>query len=149
MKNRRVVLIVVASMIVLVLAGGLIWLRQRNSDSYGNNSSGPAKTQGDFSTPRAVVETLIKAAVNRDVELISLCFRYASGEFRPYRQRTATQQEMDSLATFWRGAKVVDVKSIDEKRAQVIVKLLEGDEKSIAVMRTEGGDWTIVSYESG
>ena len=145
-KNRRVVLIAAASVIVLVLAGWLIWLRQRNSDSYSNNSSGPARTQGDFSTPRAVVETLIKAAANRDVELISLCFRYSSGDFRPYRDMTATKEEMDSLATFWRGAKVVGVKNIDERAADVIVKLSGGDEKSIAVVRTQGGDWIISHY---
>jgi hypothetical protein len=75
------------------------------------NTSGAPKTKGDFSTPKAAVETFFAAGANRDADLISQCFAAESpGEFRKLREKTASEKELGELATFVQGAKVLDVK---------------------------------------
>lgn len=117
-----------------------------NSNSYNNNNSNSSNTgaTGDFSTPKAAVQTFIKASVNRDKELLSQCFDSGSpGEFRRYREKTASQKDLDELAEFADGAQVGDVNESGEN-AVVQVKFKSRDEE-IKMKRTDG-KWRILDF---
>jgi len=121
----------------------------KNSSNTTNSSnasggSGAAKTKGDFSTPRAAVETFIAASSARDADLISRCFAAESaGEFRKLREKTASPKELAELAEFVEGAQVGDAKEKGES-ALVSVKFNKRDEE-IAMTKTADG-WKIVDF---
>lgn len=115
-----------------------------SNTANSSSTSGAAKAKGDFSTPKAAVDTFITAAERRDVDLLSQCFDADSaGEFRKLREKTASQKELDDLATFAQGAQVVDVKEKGD-RALVSVKFKERNEE-IAMKKSAGG-WKILDF---
>ena len=115
-----------------------------NPGTTGSNTSGAAKTKGDFSTPKAAVETFIAAGQSRDADLISRCFDANSpGEFRKLREKTATPKELDELATFVRGARVIDAAEKGDS-ARVKVKFNERDEEM--TMNKSADGWKIVDF---
>lgn len=103
-------------LVLLFLTGcSLSGANNANNSSRNSNqdpaTSGGANVKGDFSSPRAAVETFIAAGTNKDADLLSQCFDAESpGEFRKLREKTASQKDLDSLAEFVRGAQITDVK---------------------------------------
>lgn len=120
----------------------------RNADN-SNSDSGPAyanraKPRGDFSTPKAAVETFIRAGTNRDADLLSQCFHPKSpGEFRKFREKTSSAKELDDLSTFVRGAEVIDVKENGDS-AVASVAFKERNEK--ISMKKSAGDWKVLDF---
>lgn len=113
-----------------------------NSNNSNNNKSEKAK--GDFSTPRATVETFIMAGTNRDADLLSRCFDASSpGEFRKYRDKTASQKEMDEMAEFVQHAQVTDSKESGDN-AIVSVKFKKRNEE--ITMKKSADGWKIVDF---
>lgn len=116
--------------------------RITDPDIAGNPAG--AKAKGDFSSPRAAVETFIAAGANRDADLLSQCFDADSpGEFRKLREKTASQKDLDELADFVRGAQVTDVKEAGD-RAVVSVKFTKRNEE-ISMKKSAGG-WKILDF---
>lgn len=110
----------------------------------GSNTSGATKAKGDFSTPKAAVETFIAASASRDADLISQCFAAESpGEFRKLREKTASPKELDELAEFTQGAQVGDAQEKGDS-ALVKVKFNKRDEE-ISMTKTSDG-WKIVDF---
>ncbi|GEM_PF-2758797 len=120
-----------------------------NNTSNSNNKNGSdkpdiPKSKGDFSTPKAAVETFIAAAENKDLDLLSKCFDVESpGEFRRYREKTATQKDLDSLANFAQGATVKDVEERGNS-AMVRVKFKQRDEE--IEMKKSSDGWKILDF---
>jgi hypothetical protein len=115
-----------------------------SSSTPGSNTSGAAKAKGDFSTPKAAVETFISAGTSRDADLISRCFDAESpGEFRKLREKTASPKELDELATFVKGAQVLDAKETGDT-ARVSVKFNERNEE--ITMKKSADGWKIVDF---
>lgn len=116
-----------------------------SNTSVSSNTSGAARAKGDFSTPKAAVETFIAASMSRDADLISQCFAAESpAEFRKLREKAATPKELDELAEFVEGAQVGDVKFRGEDLARVSVKFNKRDEE-ITMTKTDDG-WKIVDF---
>lgn len=115
-----------------------------SNNATSSNTSVAAKAKGDFSTPKAAVETFIAAATSRDADLLSQCFD-ASGpnEFRKLREKTASQKDLDGLATFAQGAQVLDTKEKGDL-ARVSVKFKERDEE--ITMKKSADGWKIVDF---
>ena len=114
-----------------------------NTNASSNTSSVP-KAKGDFSTPKAAVETFIAAGQSRDADLLSQCFDAGSaGEFRKLREKTASPKELDELATFVKGAEVIEAKESGDS-ARVKVKFNERDEE--LTMKKSTGGWKIVDF---
>lgn len=113
-----------------------------NSNNSNNNKSEKAK--GDFSTPKAAVETFIMAGTKRDADLLSRCFDASSaGEFRKYRDKTASQKEMDEMAEFVQDAQVTDSKETGDN-AIVSVKFKKRNEE--ITMKKSADGWKIVDF---
>ncbi|WP_295436985.1 hypothetical protein [uncultured Thiodictyon sp.] len=108
-------------------------------------SPGAAPAAGNFSTPRAAVQTLIAAATARNGELLSHCFAdSAAEEFTSLRSQTASQKDLDDLATLFQGATVTDEQIKDDRHATVSVKLSARSEE-IALTKTADG-WQVVDF---
>ncbi|WP_295622591.1 hypothetical protein [uncultured Lamprocystis sp.] len=117
------------------------------SDQPDDPRSAPLSTSAepDFSTPRAAVQTLITAATARNVDLLSHCFAdSAAEEFKPLRSKTATQADLDGLATLLQGATVTDIQIEGGRQATVSVKLATRNDK-IELTRTSEG-WRVVDF---
>ena len=115
-----------------------------NSNNSNNASSAGAKSKGDFSTPKAAVETFIKAGTARDVELLNQCFDAGSpGEFRRFRDKTATAKDLDEMAEFTQGAQVGEATESGDE-AVVSVKFKQRDEK--IKMKRSDGNWRILDF---
>lgn len=120
--------------------------KNSNTTSNTNNANKPdsTTTKADFSTPKTAVETFINAASNRDANLLSRCFDAESaGEFRKFREKTASQKDLDELAEFAQGAKVTDVEESGDA-AEVNVKFKARDEQ--ITMRRGADGWKIVDF---
>lgn len=128
--------------------------RSYNSSNTGsanssNNESNPAyanraKPKGDFSTPKAAVETFIMAGTNRDANLLSQCFHPESpGEFRKLREKTSSAKDLDEMANFVRGARIVDVK---EKGDSAVVSVVFRERSEEISMKKSEGDWKILDF---
>jgi hypothetical protein len=115
-----------------------------NSNNANNDNSSASNSSGDFSTPKAAVQTFIKAGSNRDKELLSQCFDSGGpGEFRRYREKTASQKDLDGLAEFVQGAEVGEASESGDS-AMVKVKFKQRDEE-IKMKRTDG-KWRILDF---
>lgn len=100
--------------------------------------------KGDFSTPRAAVETFIAAGTNRDADLVSQCFDAESPvEFRKLREKTASQKEMDELADFVRGAQIKDVKETGDRAVVSVIFKQRNEEIS---MKKSASGWKILDF---
>jgi hypothetical protein len=74
----------------------------------------------------------------------SQCFDAESpGEFRKYREKTASQKDLDGLAEFVSGAQVTDVKESGD-RALVSVKFKARNEE--ITMKKSAGSWKILDF---
>jgi len=130
--------------VMLLLVLGCNYGDTKKTDNANNSNSSDTKSKGDFSTPKAAVETFIMAAQNKDLDLLSKCFDVGSpGEFRPFREKTATQKELDSISEFAQGATVTDVKE-SGNNAVVMVKFKKRDEE-ISMKKTADG-WKILDF---
>lgn len=115
-----------------------------SNNSNNSNKNESEKAKGDFSTPKAAVETFIKAGTNRDADLLSRCFDASSpGEFRKYRDKTASQKEMDEMAEFVQDAQVTDVNETGDN-AKVSVKFKKRNEE--ITMKKSADGWKIVDF---
>jgi hypothetical protein len=124
--------------------------RSNNNNASNRNDtqrpgiSGGGNTKSDFSSPRAAVETFIAAGTNRDADLLSQCFDAGSpGEFRKFREKTASQKDLDNLAEFVRGAQITDVKENGDA-AVVSVKFKERNEE--IKMNKSASGWKILDF---
>ena len=142
--------ILLCSLALLLMTGcSLIGSNSNNTSNGSANSSlsdksGAAKSKGDFSSPKAGVNTFISAGTNRDAEMLSQCFDAESpGEFRKYREKTASQKDLDGLAEFVNGAQITDVKESGD-RAVVSVKFKARNEE-ISMKKSAGG-WKILDF---
>lgn len=114
-----------------------------SSTPNSNNASRPG-ANGDFSTPKAAVETFISAGSNRDAALLSQCFHPDSpGEFRKLREKTSSARDLDELAGFVEGATVGDV---DEKGDKAVVKVAFKKRNEEISMKKSEGDWKILDF---
>lgn len=108
------------------------------------NKSDAARTKADFSTPKAAIDTFISAAANRDADLLSTCFDEDSPkEFQKFRDKTASQKDLDELATFVKSARVTGIEQ-SGNAAEVSVQFNERNEQ-IAMKKTSEG-WKIVDF---
>jgi len=115
-----------------------------SSNSNTSDKSGAGKSKGDFSSPKAAVYTFIAAGTNRDAEMLSQCFDpEGPGEFRKYREKTASQKDLDGLAEFVNGAQITDAKESGD-RAVVSVKFKARNEE-ISMKKSAGG-WKILDF---
>lgn len=115
-----------------------------NGNDNAKNNGGGSSAKGDFSTPKAALETFFRAGASKDAELLSQCFDPSSpGEFRAYREKTATAKQMDQMAEFVQGAEFLSAEERDDL-ALAQVKFKERDEK-IKMKRTDG-KWRIVDF---
>lgn len=115
-----------------------------NSNNSNNSNSSNAGATGDFSTPKAAVQTFIKASTSRDKELLSQCFDAGSpGEFRRYREKTASAKDLDELAEFASGAEVDEATESGDS-AMVKVKFKSRDEE--IKMKRSDGKWRILDF---
>lgn len=117
----------------------------RNANNSNDaNKPDAAKTKADFSTPKAAIDTFISAAANRDAELLSKCFDADSPkEFLKFRDKTASQKDLDELAQFVQGAKITGLEEAGNA-AEVSVQFNERNEQ-IAMKKTAEG-WKIVDF---
>lgn len=144
---------VVCSLAALLLIGcnSKLSYSNRNAPSANNSNSennpayaNRAKPKGDFSTPKAAVESFISAGTNRDANLLSQCFHPDStGEFRSLREKTSSAKDLDELATFVRGAEIVDVKETGDS---AIVSVAFKERKEEISMKKSEGDWKILDF---
>lgn len=109
-------------------------------------AGGGVSAASPFATPQAVVETFIRAGVERDAETLSKCFALNSaGEFRKIREKQMTKAELDDLASFVEGASVNGAQmGAGDERAIVAVRFRSRDER-ITVTKTPDG-WKIVDF---
>lgn len=116
-----------------------------SSNKDGNPSfANRAKPGGDFSTPKAAVQTFITAGTNRDKELLSQCFHPDSaGEFRKLREKTSTPEELADLANFVGGGVVGDA---EERGDRALVKVAFKKRNEEISMKKLEGDWKIVDF---
>ena len=115
-----------------------------SSTTGSNTTSSTTKAKGDFSTPKAAVETFIAAGTARDADLISRCFDAGSpGEFRKLREKTASPKELDELAEFVKGGQVLGSKETGDT-ALVSVKFSKRDEE--IEMKKSADGWKIVDF---
>lgn len=142
--------ILVCCLALLLMTGcSLISSNSNNTSNGSANSSlseksGAGKSKGDFSSPKAAVYTFIAAGTNRDAEMLSQCFDAESpGEFRKYREKTASQKDLDGLAEFVNGAQITDAKESGD-RAVVSVKFKARNEE-ISMKKSAGG-WKILDF---
>ena len=98
----------------------------------------------DFTTPWAAVETMLRAAKVEDLETLALCFdRRTERAFVPYRDGTATTQQLDALSEWAWNAHVVDVEMDGIHDAIVNVAFPPEDRPfSMKLTRTSDG-WKI------
>ena len=117
------------------------------ADSAGSANlkpEGPAAS-GSFDSPEATIKTLIAAAIARDLDLLSQCFSgEAPGEFGAIVNKTASDEELDSFAEFFTGAKITGSQTVEEDKAVVDVKLTSRDEK-ISLVKTADG-WKVLDF---
>lgn len=140
-------LLVTCSLVLLFMSGCNLLSSNKNghvdNGNNSNNASG-AKAKGDFSTPKAAVETFIKAGTNRDADLLSQCFHPDSpGEWRKYREKTLSAKQLDETATELRGAEVTDVKETGET---AVVKVTFKERKEEISMKKSGSGWKILDF---
>jgi hypothetical protein len=109
----------------------------------GNAAS---KDKGDFSTPKAAVETFIAAAAARDADLLSRCIAdTAPREFAKLRDRTASKEDLDGLAKLMRGGVITGVTADDGKGTAVVEVKLETRNERIRLTRATDG-WKVVDF---
>ena len=142
--------VLVCYLALLLLTGCSLSGSNSNNSSNGSansnlsDKSGAAKSKGDFTSPKAAVYTFIAAGTNRDAEMLSQCFDAESpGEFRKYREKTASQKDLDGLADFVNGAQITDVKESGD-RAVVSVKFKARNEE-ISMKKSAAG-WKILDF---
>ena len=114
--------------------------------SGGGKKAAAARVKGDFSTPRAAVETFFAAAAARDADLLSRCFASnAPKEFDKLRKKQLSKRELNGMAEDFGGGKVIGVGQ-DEQRGEtrVAVRLRSRDER-ISMVKTAGG-WKILDF---
>lgn len=115
-----------------------------NSNANNSNNASRARAKGDFSTPKATVETFITAGSNKDADLLSQCFHAESpGEFGKLREKTTSAKELDELATFVQGAMVGDVQ---EKGDSAVVSVAFKKRNEKISMKKSGNDWKILDF---
>jgi hypothetical protein len=104
------------------------------------------QAKGDFSTPKAAVETFIAAAAARDADLLSQSVAdNASGEFAKLRDKTAGQEDLDGLAQLLQGGEITDVKVDEPNSAAVVAVKLKSRYERIKLTRAVAG-WKIVDF---
>ena len=143
--RRSSVPVILALMILAVMLAGCTTKAGTGAPTAQPGGNGqPAK--GDFSTPRAAVETFIAAAAARDADVLSQSIAdSAAGEFARLREKTAGKEDLDGIAQLLQGGGVTDVK-IDEPNgtAVVAVKLRSRDER--IQLTKAGSGWKIVDF---
>ena len=103
-----------------------------------------APTAADFSTPRAAVQTLITAATTKNVDLLSQCFaETASEEFKPFRTKSASADDLNEIAELFKGATVA-AEETQGGSATVNVKLQTREEEIELSKSAEG--WKVVDF---
>jgi hypothetical protein len=129
-------------MLVLCFTACNVFNRHRNSNKI-NVDPTLRSTKGDFSTPRAGAETFLKAAVERDVEILSQCFdACVEREFRPFQSKSASFEELDSLSDQMKGATVGEVvESGDTAKVKIMMK-----QTDTITMRRTAGEWKIKNF---
>ena len=105
------------------------------------------KAQADFTSPEAVVKTMIAAIDARDADLLSKCFSSeAKGEFTALREKRVSESDWVEMKRMFDGALVGEtfLRPDDPNRAVVSVQLKSRAER-ISVVK-EGRGWGIVGF---
>lgn len=135
-------------------AGGIGWYyfmheKQANQNQLPTSAAPPTEgnlpiAAGDFSSPKASIQTFISAATTKNVDLLSKCFGDdAAEEFKALKNKTATQKDLDELAEMFNGAKVEGEETSGTK-STVSVKLQSRSEE-IELSKT-GDGWKILDF---
>ena len=99
----------------------------------------------NFSSPKAVVETFIKAAGKKKKKVLSSCFSERSpGEWDEIRNETLSKSDLNGLKKFVSGAVVSKVEMKGENDAIVFVTFKTREEKIHTVK--EGNRWLIMDF---
>lgn len=101
--------------------------------------------KADFSSPTAAVETMIAAAVAKDIDVLAQCFSEdAAGEFGAVREKKASDEDLLEFAEFMSGGTVTGEEiSADGATATVAAKL--GRDEEISLKKTDDG-WKVVDF---
>jgi hypothetical protein len=133
----------VCTMLVLTLTGCATKTDTANSTPQ---QGGGQQGKGDFSTPKAAVETFIAAAAARDADLLSQSVAdSAAGEFAKLRDKTAGQEDLDGIAQLMQGGEITDVQVDEPKGAAVVAVKLKSRDERIKLSKAAAG-WKIVDF---
>jgi PBP1b-binding outer membrane lipoprotein LpoB len=105
---------------------------------------GASTVKADFTNAKTAVDTFVAAAQAKDLEALSQCFDPANpGEFQSLIDKTATENQLQKLASHFEGAKVMTVQANgDDATARVSI---QGGEEDIQIKKTASG-WKIINF---
>jgi PBP1b-binding outer membrane lipoprotein LpoB len=105
---------------------------------------GASTIKADFTNAKTAVDTFVAAAQAKDLDVLSQCFDPDNpGEFQSLIDKSATENQLEKLASHFEGAKVKTVQANgDDASAKVSVK---GGEEDIQIKKTAAG-WKIVNF---
>ncbi|MDG1332333.1 MAG: hypothetical protein P8P74_08375 [Crocinitomicaceae bacterium] len=99
----------------------------------------------DFSSPKALIETFIKASTKKKKKVLSSCFSNKSpGEWDAIRNKTISKDDLNELKEFVSGATVSKVEMKSEEQAVVFVTFKTREEEIMTVK--EGNRWFILDF---
>jgi hypothetical protein len=123
-------------------------LKLVHDSTRGNVSiEAEAVLPGPFATPEASVNTFIRAAVNKDMKLLSQCFAENSArEFSNIRSQSASGKYYEQLSDMFDGAEVIDFERLGLKAAvKVNLPNFRRKEEILQMSKTVGG-WKIQDF---
>jgi hypothetical protein len=133
-------------------AGDIGWYYFMREKQANQNPTGAAPPNegnlpiaaGDFSTPKASIQTFISAAASKNVDLLSKCFADdAAEEFKAIRNKSANQKDLDDLAEMFKGA-TIEGEETSGTKSTVKVKLQTRAEE-IELSKSANG-WKILDF---
>lgn len=99
----------------------------------------------DFSSPKSVVETFIKASAKMDKDVLSECFsKFAPSEWDAFRNKTVSKSDLKELKDFVTDATITKTEIKNDNEAVVFVTFKSRDEQIHTVR--EGGRWFISDF---
>ena len=139
------ILFLFLSLSVAAMIGCNSKTESKSGDGADSAVSDAEPTPWNFSTPTAAVETMIAAAVAKDVDTLAECFAAdAAGEFDSLKKKTASDGMLLELAEFMSGGTVTGEK-ISADGTQAVVEAKLGRDEQITVTKTDAG-WKVVDF---
>lgn len=99
----------------------------------------------DFSSPRTLVETFIRAATDTNKRILSVCFSDQSpGEWDDIRNKAISRKDLKEIKDFVDGAVITEVEMQNADHAIVFV-MFDSRKEEIDVIK-KSGRWFILDF---